>query len=251
MGESLFRVSSLVRCGLALVAGISFAAVVTAPVMGATSTLPGIDVSHHNSDATPIDWAKVKSDGVRFVFAKATEAATFADGQYVTNKQQVEAAGIAFGAYHFARPDSTRGDAAAEADYFVDNAMLTGRNLLPVLDLEVSGGLGKRKLVRWAKAWLGEVQARLRVKPMIYTTASFWSAHMGDSRWFANNGYRLWVAHWTDADSPKVPATNWGGRGWTLWQYDSCGTTRGISGCVDQDRFNGTRLAPIRIKNNR
>jgi hypothetical protein len=40
-----------------------------------------------------------------------------------------------------------------------------------------------------------------------------------------------------------VPASNWGGRGWTFWQYTSDGTVPGIVGRVDLDRFNGTDLA--------
>jgi len=48
-----------------------------------------------------------------------------------------------------------------------------------------------------------------------------------------------------------VPAGNWAGHGWTLWQYDSCGSVNGVEGCVDRDRYNGTGLAPLRIKNNR
>jgi len=130
-------------------------------------------------------------------------------------------------------------------------AQLTGRNLVPVLDLEASGGLGVRKLKRWTKDWLTEVRAKLGVKATIYTTASFWMTNMGDTTWFAANGYRLWIAHWTTATQPTLPASNWGGKGWTFWQYDNHGSVSGISGDVDLDRFNGTGLAPLRIKNNR
>ena len=214
----------------------------------APKVLEGIDVSHHND---PIDWAKVKAAGIRFVFAKATESSDFVDPSYAQNKRQVEALGLPFGAYHFAQPSAAAGDAAAEADHFVDTAALTGKDLVPVLDLEVSGGLGQRKLIAWAKAWLAEVHTRLGVKATIYTTPSFWSQHMGNTTWFAKNGYWLWVAHWTDAGKPTVPANNWAGRGWTLWQYDNCGAVDGIAGCVDRDRYNGTGLAALKIKNNR
>src|SRR4029077_11256633 len=60
----------------------------------------------------------------------------------------------------------------------------------------------------------------------------------------ADAGYKtLWVAHW-GVTSPTVPAHNWGGHGWTFWQYTSSGTVPGISTKVDLDRFNGTDLAP-------
>jgi lysozyme len=222
--------------------------VATQPVAGSSSSLPGIDVSHHNGAP---DWSKVQQDGVRFVIAKATEGTTFQDPNYPTNKRQLEALALPFGAYHFARPDKSAGDAVAEADHFVAYARLTGKNLVPVLDLEATGGLGTRRLTTWVKDWLDQVHAKLGVRALIYTTASFWKTYMGNSRWFADHGHRLWVAHWTTAVAPRVPANNWGGRGWTLWQHDNCGAVAGIDTCVDRDRYNGTGLAPLRIRNNR
>jgi GH25 family lysozyme M1 (1,4-beta-N-acetylmuramidase) len=207
----------------------------------------GIDVSHHNG--TP-NWNAAAADGVTFAIAKATEGQTFVDDQYAANMAQADAQGVPFTAYHFARPDKTPDDALLEADHFVDTAALRGKHLLPVLDLESSGDLGARKLRSWVKTWLARVRVRLGVKAIIYTSASFWTDHMGNSRWFADNGYRLWVAHW-HVDTPRVPASNWGGRGWTLWQYDNCGSVAGLSGCVDLDRYAGTAIGALRIKNNR
>ena len=60
--------------------------------------------------------------------------------------------------------------------------------------------------------------------------------------WFASNGYPLWIAHWTSAGAPAVPAGNWAGSGWTFWQHSSTGTVPGISGAVDLDRFNGASI---------
>ena len=94
----------------------------------------------------------------------------------------------------------------------------------------------------WVRAWLAEVGTRLGgVHAMIYTSPSFWQTSMGDSTWFANNGYSiLWVAHWTSNSSPSVPASNWGGHSWTFWQWTSCTHVNGISGCVDGDRYHFT-----------
>ncbi|HUG47476.1 MAG TPA: glycoside hydrolase family 25 protein [Candidatus Limnocylindria bacterium] len=209
--------------------------------------LLGIDVSHWQGIPR---WKYAKPAGVRFVIAKATEAQGWVDSQFARNKRRADALGIPFTAYHFARPDRTTDDALREADHFVRTAGLAGRHLLPVLDLEVTGGLGPKRLIEWTRTWLRRVEARLGVKPMIYTSPSFWLDHMNDSRWFADNGYRLWIAHW-GARQPTVPASNWGGRGWTLWQVSDCGQVRGISGCVDVDLYRGTRLAGLKIVNNR
>ena len=211
------------------------------------SYLNGIDVSHWQGHP---DWTQVKADGVRFVFAKATEGRDFVDDEYASNKAGAGSQSIAFGAYHFARPDSSAGDAVAEADHFVDHANLLGGHLIPVLDLEVNGALGVKKLKAWTWAWLNRVEDRLGVKAMIYTSPSFWRDYMGNARGFADRGHRLWIAHW-DAAKPSLPASNWGGKGWTIWQHTDNGSVAGISGDVDRDRLNGTSLASLKIKNNR
>jgi len=213
------------------------------PVHAADGDLAGIDVSHWQGQ---IRWSEVVADGVDFAIAKATEGRLYQDDQYARNKERAEALGLPFTAYHYAHPDNTANDAVLEADNFVDTADLGPGNLRPVLDLEESGGFGVRKLRRWVKAWLAEVEARTGVKPIIYTSPSFWHDKMGNSRWFANNGYALWIAHWHVA-APRVPARNWAGHGWTIWQYDNCGSVAGIDGCVDLDRLNGTDIDALRI----
>lgn len=218
------------------------------PATAAQQTyIEGVDLSHYQGAP---DWAAATGDGVRFAIAKATEGQTFVDDQYARNMAQADSLGLPFTAYHFARPDTTAGDATLEANHFLAVAALQGKHLVPVLDLEATGGLGPRKLRAWAKAWLARVHDVLRVKAMIYTSPSFWKDMMGNSRWFADNGYRLWIAH-HGAEQPLVPASNWGGRGWTFWQYDAHGSVAGFSGDVDLDRYSGTTFGPLKIKNNR
>jgi lysozyme len=222
-------------------------AVASGPPASAVSgtMLPGIDVSHHNGT---IDWKAVKGAGIKFAFAKASEGTTFVDSQFAANRAGAAAQHIAFGGYHFARPggSSTSGiaaDAKAEADHFVDTVSPRAGNLLPVLDLETSGGLSIASLQTWTWAFLGEVVARIHEKPIIYSGNYFWATYMGDTTRFADAGYKLlWVPNWTDAPQPRVPGKDWGGHGWTFWQYANCGDVPGVSGCADMDRFNGTDL---------
>ena len=183
------------------------------------------------------------------MIAKASNANAGRDPEYARNRTRLRKLGLAFTAYHYAKPDLAVGDAVAEANNFVDAAGLQGNQLLPVLDLESHGDLSPELLTEWVKGWLARVEERLGVKPMIYTSSVFWVDRMGDTTWFAENGYRLWIRHW-GVDSPSVPADNWGGHGWTLWQYGKA-PVPGIAGKVDTNRFNGTVLAPLRIKNNR
>jgi GH25 family lysozyme M1 (1,4-beta-N-acetylmuramidase) len=157
------------------------------------------------------------------------------------------AAGLAFGAYHYAQPSSSAGDAVAEADHFVDTALPASGDLRPVIDLEDSGGLSDSKLTAWLWDYLNEVLARTGVHALIYTSPSFWETHLGDTDEFAKGGYSLlWIAHWF-APTPTVPGNNWGGYGWTFWQNSDCMNVPGISGCVDSDVYNGIILTPATI----
>lgn len=191
----------------------------------------GIDVSHWQGT---IDWARVKGAGKTFAIAKATEGIGFKDDKYERNKAGAMGQGMKFGAYHFGRP---KNNPVQEADWFVNNMGLQRGMLIPTLDIEVTDGLGPTAITNWTKAFLARVHERTGVKAMIYTSPSFWRSAFNDTRWFADNGYSmLWVAHW-GVTSPSLPASNWGGKSWTFWQYTSSGTVPGISGRVDLNRY--------------
>jgi GH25 family lysozyme M1 (1,4-beta-N-acetylmuramidase) len=206
--------------------------------------LPGIDVSNHQG---AIDWSLVAASGTRFAFAKATEGRTFVDPMYAANEAGSALAGLVFGAYHFARPDGTANDAVIEADHFVDVAQPEPGHLIPVLDIERTGELSQAQLTQWILDWLGRVTERIGVRPMVYTSPHGWETRTGDTTAVADAGYTmLWVAHWGVA-SPTVPGGNWGGNGWTFWQYGNCGAIPGIDGCVDVDWYETGSFDPVTI----
>ena len=186
--------------------------------------------------------------GKRFAFLKASDSTDYRDPTYATNRARANAVGVLVGAYHFARPDATPGDAVAEADLFVDAAAPAGGDLLPVLDLEVSGGLTTTPLQAWVRTFLDRVYERTGLRAAIYVSPSFWSTYMGNTATFALDGYPvLWIAHWTTASAPSMPASNWAGEGWTFWQYTSDGAVPGISGRVDLDRYRYQDLTPVLV----
>jgi lysozyme len=221
----------------------------TPPIPTATPTpsptpsqafVDGIDVSYHQGI---IDWQQVPAGGKTFAYVRATAGTLTADTAYTANYWGARGAGLAVGSYHFANPDFAPNDASNEATWFMQNAAIWSGDLLPVLDLEVSNGLDPASLTAWAQTWLSQVSAATAVRPIVYTNPNFWMTSMADTDWFARNGYPvLWIANWTTATAPTVPAGNWAGSGWAFWQYTSTGTVPGIPGPVDLDRFNGTAL---------
>jgi GH25 family lysozyme M1 (1,4-beta-N-acetylmuramidase) len=217
------------------------AALVPAQPVGA---VPGIDVSHWQGS---IDWAQVAAAGTRFAIAKATQGRAYVDPQYGINKAGAELNGIVFGAYHFADPDNTHNDAVREANHFVDTAQLGPGNLIPVLDIERTGGLTQAKVTAWILDWLDRVTERVGVRPMVYTSPNGWLNRTGDTTAVAAAGYTvLWVAHWGVAE-PRLPAADWNGNGWTFWQYTSQGSVPGIIGNVDLDWYESGDLTPVTI----
>lgn len=209
----------------------------------------GIDVSKWQTISS---WSSVAASGKQFAFIKATEGGSYQDPMYATFRAGALAAGLKVGAYHFARPDLTipyYGDPVkagyAEADNFINTAGLTVGNLLPVLDFESYGTsntppVTTAQRLAWVQAFQDEVYYRTGLEILIYCSPANWTNLMGNSAAAAAAGARLWVAHWTAATTPWVPANNWNGQGWTFWQYTSSGTVPGISGSVDLDRFNST-----------
>src|SRR5215210_6675740 len=142
------------------------------------ATLPGIDVSHWQGE---IDWASVADAGPRFVFMKATDDTDYVDPTFATNRSQATAHGVSVGAYHFARPDPSPGDARREARHFVDVADPGPGDLLPVLDIETSRGLGHAGVTRWARTWVRVVRSLTGVTPLVYTSPYGWATRTGDT----------------------------------------------------------------------
>jgi GH25 family lysozyme M1 (1,4-beta-N-acetylmuramidase) len=206
------------------------------PPMPPVPSQPGIDVSHWQGS---VDWRAVAAAGYRFAFVKATEGRSREDPTFARNRRQATAAGLAVGAYHFARPDASAGDAVAEANEFLRVARPAAGELVPVLDLEVAGPLGPGSLQAWVRTWLDRVRSATGVRPAIYAGPTFWRVHMADTTDFAS--YPLMLAD--QAAPPSVPAHGWSGLGWTVWQWSVCGRVPGVSShCVDLDALRSDRV---------
>ncbi|MGH2641950.1 MAG: GH25 family lysozyme [Actinomycetota bacterium] len=220
-----------------------FAAALTATVVSTTvlaapavAGVPGIDVSMYQGR---IDWRAVATTPVRFAVLRATLGNEYRDGRYARNVAGARRNGLTVGAYHYAKPSHAPWDPRVEADHFLDTIGLRAGDVIPVLDIEETGGLGPRQLRTWASAWLERVYQRTGVRAMIYSGNFFWHGSMRNTASFALRDHPLWVAHWY-VGAPDVPGRRWGGRGYTIWQWSAVGRIAGIRGPVDQDWMNGT-----------
>jgi lysozyme len=245
-----------VRMLLPAVIAVALAALTSMAAAGDRTRALGIDVSRFQE---AIDWAQVGESEVRFAFVQASRGSggdctvkpkrCGADHFYERNYAGAKAVGIRVGAYHRAfvggdGREEVRRDAQAEAELFaVQVGELSRGDLLPVLDVEAPfAGLDPGELRLWIRVWLGRVGDELGEKPMIYTSATSWQS-TGDTARFARRGHRLWIAHW-GVEEPSVPAEDWAGNGWSVWQYTNEGSVSGIDGRVDLNRL---RVAVRRI----
>lgn len=194
------------------------------------TTLHGIDVSVHQG---LIDWSAVAGSGVSFAFVKATEGVGFEDPMFQRNRA-VKAAGIVFGAYHFARPDlgNTPED---EADWFLAVAKPLPGELL-ALDFEVAYA----DPVTWCAAFLSRVKTLGFPVPLTYLNRS----QLGlDWSPVISTGSGLWLAAYDENPDP-ISSGQWSPL--AMKQYSSSGRVPGIGGRVDLDVFYGDRAALLR-----
>lgn len=190
----------------------------------------GIDVSHHRG---LIDWGAVKASGVTYAILKSTESDNFIDSRFDYNWTQARQVGLIRGAYHFFRPLV---DPVVQAQHFLRRVgdILHSTDLPPVLDVEIYPAFVQEEYERLTVSqrqqqvllWLQTIEVATGKIPIIYTNYHTWAGFMGDSQGFTR--YPLWVANY-EVTKPRVPGNNWGGHGWTFWQYSSKGAVPGIN----------------------
>jgi GH25 family lysozyme M1 (1,4-beta-N-acetylmuramidase) len=204
------------------------AAAVTSGVCPSGSTTFGIDVSKWQGT---INWASVKSAGVKFAIIRVSDGTGYSDSQFTANWSNAKAQGILRGAYQFFRSNQ---DPIAQADLLISRLNTYGRGELPpVIDVETTDGQSPATVASRVGQWLNRVKSQLGVTPIVYTGSYFWESNVQSS---AYSSYPLWIAHWTSG-CPTIPSA-WSG--WKFHQYSDSGSVSGISGAVDLNRFNGS-----------
>jgi GH25 family lysozyme M1 (1,4-beta-N-acetylmuramidase) len=198
-----------------------------------SANLRGIDVSHWDG---VIDWKRVSASHVRFAYIKASGGNSFIDPEFATNVKNARRYGIAVGAYHYAQPTSPFNpkQPAEQAAFFVNtmkHSMSGFGDIMPVLDVEVSGSLSTPNLVRWVRIFVDTVEHETNRQVMLYTSEYFMQQHANFNDQIAD--LPLWVAYYDRYYGGQKPPDIGGWSRWNVWQYSDRGVVSGISGTVD------------------
>ncbi len=187
----------------------------------------GIDVSHYQGR---IDWKSVSRDNkVGYVYLKATESNYLVDDTYAFNLTEARRHGIKVGSYHFFRPNV---DAVSQYENFRQTVNRRKQDLLPLIDVEVTGGVSVETLHKRLQEFLKLVTKEYGKRPLIYTGRNFYNKYFAGYSYF--KPYMFMIAQYT-SDEPYLND----GRDFVMWQFTAKGRVSGIRGDVDRSRFVG------------
>ena len=190
------------------------------------SSLHGIDISQWQGR---IDFERVKADGIRIVYIKATEGSDYVDPDFERNYRDAEKAGLAIGFYHYVTARNEE-EARAQARFFASRIRDKKQDVKPAMDFEVFDDLSIAAVREIAQQFLSTLEEETGTIPVLYSDASNASDRFADDRF---RRYPLWIADYgvsrPDMENP------W--RRWSGWQYTDRGRVRGIAGNVDRDYF--------------
>jgi lysozyme len=204
----------------------------------ASEPVRGLDISAYQHAGTPINWALLARQGVRFIAVKVSEGTYYRNPYYPSDARAAAAAGLRVMPYAFANPK--RGAGLATASYAVRavRAAHVATGLPLVVDLEndpykkASDCYGVRvpAMISWIAGFTAQAHALTGKWPIIYTTAAWWRECTGSTGRFRHDP--LWLAAFSGTQ-PTVPSP-W--PHWTFWQYNDAGFLPGI-GQTDLDYY--------------
>lgn len=181
----------------------------------------GIDLSHHNG---PIDWGRLGTEPLDFVYLKATEGDDHVDARFQENWQAATRLGWQTGAYHFYLLCR---DGASQAENFIRQVEVRAGTLPPAVDLEHAHNCRARgdrgATLDELRGFLAALETEYGSVPVIYTTPAF------HAEWLAGEGFEahpLWIRSLDGL--PERP--------YAIWQYSMKGRVKGIEGLVDLNR---------------
>ena len=195
----------------------------------------GIDLSHYQGE---VFWEAVGDNTkMAYVYLKATEGGDRIDERYERNIEMAQRHGLKVGSYHFFRPKSPL---QLQLQNFMTQCRPGEQDLLPMIDIETTGGLSTHEFCDSLITFLGMVEKAYHQAPLLYTYRNFYNKHLQGKV----DDYKLMIAMYTE-EEPVLDD----GRDITMWQYTSKGRIVGVRGYVDKSRFMGKHgLRDIRFR---
>lgn len=195
----------------------------------------GIDLSHYQGE---VFWKTVgENSKMAYVYLKATEGSTHIDRTYERNIELAHQHGLKVGSYHFFRPKT---ELSKQLDNFISQCRPGDQDLIPMIDIESTGGLKTEEFCDSLFKFLDLVEKAYRQKPLLYTYTNFYNKHLTGKI----DDYHLMIAQYSD-EKPELSD----GRDYTIWQYTAKGEINGINTYVDKSRFMGRHsMREIRFK---
>jgi len=185
----------------------------------------GIDLSHYQGQ---VFWHIIGDNThMAYVYLKATEGGDRIDQTYEWNLQMAHEHGLRVGSYHFYRP---RTDQLRQLENFRAQCLPEEQDLLPMIDIETTGGLSTDDFCDSLFYFLDLVEEAYKQKPLLYTGRNFYNKHLKGKI----DEYKIMIAMYTDEE--PVLADD---REITMWQYTAKGRISGVNGYVDKSRFMG------------
>lgn len=192
------------------------------------SHIHGIDLSHYQGN---VFWETIgEHTNMAYVYLKATEGGDRIDATFERNIEMARQHGLKVGSYHFYRPKTEQ---RKQLENFRSQCIPVEQDLLPMIDIETTGGLSTEAFCDSLFAFLELVEEAYRQKPLIYTFRNFYNRHLLGKL----DDYKLMIAMYT-LEEPVLADE----RDITMWQYTGKGSIVGINGFVDKSRFMGDHI---------
>jgi lysozyme len=163
------------------------------------------------------------------VFIKATEGIWLEDPLFDDFWTAATTLPIYKGAYHYFYPQK---NIKQQINNFKSSVTLKPGDLPPVIDIEETGKLSKKEIVKNLKLFADGLKAHYGVRPIIYSNADFINDYLSEDF----EEYIFWIAHY------YVPKPVVSGKvKWLFWQHADKGVIHGCRELVDVNVFNGSR----------
>jgi GH25 family lysozyme M1 (1,4-beta-N-acetylmuramidase) len=189
-----------------------------------------LDISHHN-DVT--SWSQIVGAGIVGIIHKATEGTSYVDDQYAKRRGGALAAGLVWGAYHFANGSNVQ----AQVDHFLEVVGIDDATLY-ALDWEDDPN-GNTMSADQAKQFLELIGQRIGQGRCVVYSGNTAKQKLGNRQDPFFGLHRLWLAQYSSSNI-KVQAS------WDdcwLWQYSDGNVgpsphgCPGVSGDVDTNSY--------------